>query len=241
MCGRIFKGLPEGQLDTSFGPPSTKQIADWLQRVLAASNGPLFEELKPGVNVAPTQDLEFLVENKGGAREVLRGRWGLQPAWAKSPEKVMGLWINARSEGAADKPAFRDAMKYGRCVIPVAGFYEWQKLADDDKQPWLIFRADRQPLLLAGLYARHSWGDSCAVLTTSANSMMENIHDRMPVILAPESIDRWLDSSISDPQLVEDLMVSCPNEWLAAYMVSTAVGNSRNQDPSLAEPIERAA
>lgn len=191
---------------------------------------------KFGYNIAPSESLAFIRAKQGGSNEALAGRWGLEPQWAKSPDKVMGLWFNARSEGAADKPAFRDALKTARCVVPIDGFYEWQKV-DSGKQPWFIYRADGLPMLLAGLYARHSWGDSFTVLTTAANALMANLHDRMPVILDPEDTPRWLDPLVTDPSLVEDLMAPCPPEWLEAHMVSKAVGNVRNDSPELIEPI----
>lgn len=190
---------------------------------------------KFGYNIAPSETLAFIRE-KHGVNEALAGRWGLEPQWAKSPDKVMGLWFNARSESAAEKPAFRDALRNARCVVPVDGFFEWQKV-EGGKQPWFVYRADKQPLLLAGLYARHSWGDSFTVLTTAANSLMANLHDRMPVILAPEDAPRWLDSELTDITLVEDLMRPCPPEWLAAHPVSKAVGNTRNDSPDLIAPI----
>lgn len=191
---------------------------------------------KFGYNIAPSESLAFIRATKAGGYEALDGRWGLEPQWAKSPDKVMGLWFNARAEGAADKPAFRDAMRTARCVVPVDGFYEWQKV-DGGKQPWYVYRADGQPLLLAGLYARHSWGDSFTIITTEANSLMANLHDRMPAVLAPADAERWCDPQITDPALVEDLLRPCPSEWLAAHKVSKAVGNVRNDSPELIEPV----
>lgn len=192
-------------------------------------------------NVAPTEKLAY-IRNKAGVNEAHEGRWGLEPHWAKSPDKAMGLWHLARSEGAADKPAFRDALRTSRCVVPVDGFYEWQKLEDGKtKQPWYFYRADKQPVLLAGIYARHSWGDSFAILTTPANTLMANIHERMPVIVSPEDSARWLAPDVTDPSLVEDLMRACPSEWLETHMVSSAVGNVRNDYAELIEPLEAKA
>lgn len=191
---------------------------------------------KFGYNIAPTEKIAY-IRNKGGVNEAFEGRWGLEPHWVKSPDKVMGLWHLARSEGAADKPAFRDALRTARCVVPVDGIYEWQKLGAE-KQPWYFYRADGQPLLLGGIYARHSWGDSFAILTTEPNALMADIHERMPVIIAAEDSARWLAPDITDPGLVADLMRPCPPEWLEAHKVGSAVGNVRNDYPELIEPLE---
>ncbi len=190
-----------------------------------------------GYNIPPTEKLAYVREPRDGGDDVLVGRWGLEPHWVKSPDKVMGLWHLARSEGAADKNAFRDALRTARCIVPISGFYEWQRV-DGGKQPWWTYRADAQPLLLAGLYARHSWGDSFAILTTEPNELLKAVHDRMPVILDLADVPRWLDPEITDPDLVSDLMGPCPSEWLKTHKVSQAVGNVRNDYPGLIEPIE---
>lgn len=190
---------------------------------------------KFGYNIAPTESLAF-IRSKNGANEALAGRWGIEPQWVKSPDQVMGLWHNARADTASEKAAFRDAMRSARCVVPVDGLYEWQKLGSE-KQPWYVYRPDEQPLLIAGLYARHSWGDSLTIITTDANSLIAGFYHRMPVILAPEDAARWLDADVTDPRLVEDLMRPCPPRWLAAHRVSDAVGNVRNDSPDLIEPI----
>lgn len=189
---------------------------------------------KRGFNVAPTSKVAFV--RQADDLEALVGRWGLEPHWAKDPKQVKALLFNARSETAAEKPAFRDAMKSSRCVVLVDGFYEWQA-GEDEKQPYFIHRADGMPMVMGGLYARHDWGDSFTILTTRPNSLMANLHDRMPVILAPEAVDRWLDPEERDPAAVEDLLQPSPSEWIDAYPVSKAVGNVRNDGPELLEAL----
>lgn len=226
MCGRIGKfGKAASDLIDAVG---LDEFYARLQKAMVTG--------RLGFNITPTAELAFVRE--APEDDVLVGRWGLEPRWAKTPESVKSLLFNARSESAAEKPSFRDAMKSSRCVVPVDGFYEWQKLEDGSKQPWWIYRADGQPMLFAGLYARHKWGDSFTILTTAPNSLMANLHDRMPVILDPADVPRWCDPSITNPELVEDLLRPCPSEWLAAHTVSKAVGNVRNDSPQLTEPVE---
>jgi len=216
MCGRFTLAASAEQLATQFqltGAP----------------------ELAPRYNIAPTQPVAAVRACDAG-RELALLRWGLVPSWAKDLSMGAKL-INARAETAAEKPAFRSAMRQRRCIIPADGFYEWQARADG-KQPFYIRLADGQPFGLAGLWERWKgpegdWLESCTILTTSANSLMQPLHDRMPVILAPEQYERWLDSRLQDPAALHELLSPFPAEAMAAMPVSKAVNKVGNEGPAL--------
>ncbi len=221
MCGRL------GKIDKA-----TQAMLDELgvdgfyRRVLTA-----MRQGKLGYNLAPSEELAFLAQ-PNGVETTLVGRWGLEPAWVRDPKQVKGLLFNARAESAAEKPSFRDALRRARCVVPASGFYEWRPLEGTKrKQPYWIKRRDGRPLLLAGLYALHEWGASFTVLTTSPNSRMAQVHDRMPVILDPADVDRWLDPEVTDPGAVEDLLRPCPSEWLELLPLAGPVSD---RDPEAA-------
>lgn len=185
-------------------------------------------------NVAPTQTAPF-VRERDGVRERLDGRWGLLPAWVRDPATFRTLLFNARAESAAEKPSFRDAMRRGRCAVPVSGFYEWAK-RDGSKAPHHIVRADGAPMVLAGLYSVHPQaGPTFAILTTGPNAALEPLHDRMPVVLGAGDLGRWLDPVLDDPTSVEDLLRPCPDGILDLYPVGTAVGNVRVDGPELVQ------
>ena len=198
-------------------------------------------EFQPRFNIAPTQDV-LVVRSAGAAKPGRRGdllRWGLVPSWAKDPS-VGNRMINARAETAAERPAFRDAMKRRRCLVPADGFYEWQaQPGTKRKQPHLIRMADDRPFGFAGLWDTWWTGDerteSFTILTTSPNELIAPIHDRMPVIVAPEDYDRWLDPSV-DSAGVADLLRPYPAEEMWVEPVGTHVNNPANDDASCAEP-----
>jgi putative SOS response-associated peptidase YedK len=171
--------------------------------------------------------------------------WGLVPVWAKDP-KVGSRMINARAESVASKNAFRPALESRRCLIPADGFYEWQAVAGRaKKQPMFIHSVDGTPLAFAGL--RERWWDranpdagtlhTCAVITTSANAQMVPIHDRMPVILPPVAWTTWLGDE-ADLDELQALLVPAEVGLLAIHPVSADVGNVRNNDAHLVEPID---
>lgn len=190
--------------------------------------------LVPRYNVAPTALTSWVRQRPDGVREVLSGRWGLIPPWVKDPAEARAPLFNARSETAAEKPSFRDALRRRRCVVPVSGFYEWQRVGDR-KAPYHVVRSDGAPLLLAGLYAERRDLDSVTILTCEPNERMAALHDRMPVILAEADLDLWLDPAVEDPQAVTHLLAPCPSEWLRAYPVDPRVGNARFDDPGLVQ------
>lgn len=197
--------------------------------------------LRPNYNAAPGQDIAVvLTQPYGRALELMR--WGLIPSWAKDPAVGFRM-INARSETAAEKPSFRSAFRRRRCIIPADGFYEWQKTPSGGKQPFLISSTDQPIMAFAGLW--ESWDDpggdelcSTTILTTAANSLMEQIHDRMPVILVDEAAEaRWLNPD-SDPRSLDDLLGQYPAARMKLHPVSTDVNSSRNNYAGLVEEID---
>ncbi len=180
----------------------------------------------PRYNVAPTQQVGVVRESTPGQREFVWMQWGLVPRWAKDP-KISSQLINARSETAATKPAFRDAFRRRRCLIAADGFYEWQKIGPKSKQPYFIHRKDDRPFAFAGLWER--WGEleSCTVLTTTPNELCSGFHDRMPVILDPADYSPWLDASVKEPAELQPLLAPYPADELVADQVGQKVNNAR--------------
>jgi len=193
----------------------------------------------PRYNVAPTQPIA-IVRLVDGKRHFALVRWGLLPSWVKDP-KTFTLLINARGESAAEKPAFRAAMKRRRCLIPADGFYEWQK-AGDRKRPFYVRAKSGAPLAFAGLW--ESWTgpngeelETAAIVTTRANRTLSPIHERMPVIVPPEGFDLWLDGATVDATTASALIAPAPDNLLEAYEISTAVNRTANDNPKLLEPV----
>jgi putative SOS response-associated peptidase YedK len=198
--------------------------------------------LHPRFNVAPAQPI-LTVREESDKRYFAWARWGLVPHWAKEINTGYST-INARAETVASKPAFRDAFKRRRCLIPADGFYEWQeKPGSKGKQPWFIVLRNRLPMALAGLWER--WrspeGDeveSCAIIVTAANALMEPIHDRMPVILPPAHWNAWLAASTHDAKHLQDLLKPYPDEEIAVWKVGTKVNNPQNDSEECIEAQE---
>ena len=160
------------------------------------------EDWNPRYNIAPTQPIPVIRQNpKEPVRELSLIRWGLIPSWAKN-SSVAAQMINARSETAATKPAFRDALKSRRCLIPADGFYEWARTGKA-KQPYCFEVNDGELFAFAGFWDRWkdpsgNWIKTCSILTTTPNAVTSPVHDRMPVILDPDSYDLWLDPRMRD-------------------------------------------
>jgi putative SOS response-associated peptidase YedK len=222
MCGR-FTLIAPGEA-----------VADLFQLSTAPSLAPRF-------NIAPTQPVAAVrVNRESGERELTHFQWGLIPSWAKDPS-IGSRMINARSETAAEKPSFRTAFKYRRCLVPADGFYEWQKL-NGKKQPVRIHMQDGKPFAIAGLWEHWSSPDgseieSCTLLTTEPNELLKPVHNRMPVILAPKDFELWLDPGAQHPAEVQPLLRPYPADDLTYYPVSTFVNNSRNEDPQCIVPL----
>jgi putative SOS response-associated peptidase YedK len=195
-------------------------------------------EIRQRFNVAPGDGVVAVTTSKEGEPRGELLRWGLVPFWAKDI-KIGYKMINARAETVAEKPAFRDALKTRRCLIVADGFYEWQKRPDrSHKQPFHITRADGAPFAFAGLWASwHGTGTdehglrTCTIITTDANDVLADIHDRMPVMLPDQGAeDAWLDHG-TPPELLQELLVGLPDALTARRPVGTAVNDARHDEP----------
>ncbi|NLE39039.1 MAG: SOS response-associated peptidase [Pirellulaceae bacterium] len=229
MCGRFTLRTPASEIAGHFAlfemPPFTARF-----------------------NIAPTQPVAAirLVGTGGEAREpaaeapreLVLLRWGLVPGWAEGPA-VGGRWINARAETAATKPAFRAAMRGRRCLIAADGFYEWRR--DGRRRTPHFFRLGGDRLFaFAGLWehwegANHSALETCAILTTDANDVVRPVHDRMPVILAPDDYAAWLDPA-ADPKRLTSLCKPYPAEEMKVTAIGPYVNKPTNEGPQCIEP-----
>jgi putative SOS response-associated peptidase YedK len=183
-------------------------------------------ELKASYNICPGRDI--LVVTSKGARQY---RWGLIPHWAKD-SSIGNKLANARGESIAERPAFRDAFRQSRCLVPASGFYEWQSVAGH-KQPWYFRPLDAELFGLAGITSTWQGVRSVALITTMPNAVMEPIHDRMPVIVTPQSYAGWLDPANQDEQDLMRLVRPYPAERMSARPVSMRVNQPENDEPSL--------
>lgn len=174
--------------------------------------------LSPSWNIAPSTQIYTITTDKYQARHLHLMKWGLIPAWAKDAS-IGNKLSNARGETVAEKPSFRSAFKYHRCLIPASGFYEW-KTEKSLKYPWYISLKSGAPMAFAGLWATWKGIETCCIITTSANSLMESIHDRMPVILSREHWDTWLSPNEKQPEHLLPLMRPCEAEVMQAWPVS---------------------
>ncbi|HKF47766.1 MAG TPA: SOS response-associated peptidase [Terracidiphilus sp.] len=228
MCGRYYRRSDKQRIAEAFrlGLPTTFEIL-------------------PSYNVAPqTFQPVVRLNEETGERELASMRWGLVPFWAKEP-KIAYSTINAKAETLATSPAFREALKRRRCIIPLDGFYEWQPVSAKVKQPFAVALKSGQLFGAAGLWDRwkdKSTGqslDTYTLITTDPNPLMEPFHNRMPVIVKPADYERWM--APADPaRLPIDLLRPYPEEEMAAWKVAAAVGNVRNNSPDLIEPMEEA-
>jgi putative SOS response-associated peptidase YedK len=196
----------------------------------------------PRYNVAPTQPVP-IVRLAEGQRQFALVRWGLIPAWAKDPS-AFTLLINARGESVNDKPAFRNAMKRRRCLFPADGFYEW-KTETGRKRPYFARLKGGGPLAFAGLW--ETWTgpngeemETAAIVTTTANREMGQIHHRAPVIVPPEQFDFWLDCDKVDAEMAAALIAPAPDNAMEVYQVSLAVNRVANDSPDLVMPASDA-
>ena len=218
MCGRYAATLP---------PEMMVELFKLLKSI----------DMVPRYNIAPTQPIAAIWE-EGGRREGHFARWGLVPRWVKDPREFP-LLVNARAESMGDKPAFRDPLKHGRCIVPASGYYEWHTGPDKKKRPYYITRADGQPMALAGLFATWSGPegeevDSVATITVAANRQLSVIHDRMPAILMSEGeVDAWLNVREVRAGEAAQMALPLPDGVLKFHPVSMRVNSAREDDPGL--------
>ena len=193
-------------------------------------------EFSARYNIAPTQMIPVVRDTEQG-RELALLRWGLIPSWAKDPGIGVKL-INARAETLADKPAFRSAWRRRHCLIPADAFYEWKPIAGR-KQPCCIRMADQAPFAMAGLWEH--WVDpsgetveTCTIITTDANTLVDELHDRMPVIVAQGDYGAWLHAG---NERAQELLKPFPPEQMSAYPVTLRVNNVKNDDAACIAPL----
>jgi len=237
MCGRYTSTSAPADLAKAFAVDEVK-----------------VEQLPIRYNVAPTQDVYAVAERRpkeegeSPRRQLGAFRWGLVPSWAKGPS-VGNKMINARAEGIEGKNAYKRALGRRRCIIPADAFYEWQVQAGAAKRrsklPYLIGHKDGSPMAFAGLWELWRPRDgpeaeplrSCVIITTEANDLLAPVHDRMPVVLAPEAWDTWLDPANGDLKALRDLLVPAPAADFELYPVSTLVNDVAHEGPELVAPL----
>lgn len=196
--------------------------------------------LKPRYNIAPSQPV--LVLANGGKNKADFFVWGLIPSWAKDPA-IGSRMINARAETLAEKPSFRGPYRYKRCLIPADGFYEWQKQPGAQvKIPHYIRLKNQQPFAFAGLWDEWHAPDgsqikSCVIITTAPNTLVENIHDRMPVILRPQDYAQWLSAESRQPEELNPLLSAYPAQEMEAYPVRTLVNRAKLDLPEMIQAV----
>jgi putative SOS response-associated peptidase YedK len=229
MCGRVIQS----------SPPLRYAIFEGMDvRNSRVHNYP------PRWNAAPSQELLVIRRNhQTGEVSFDPLRWGLIPHWCSDP-KGGRKPINAKCETVRDLPTFRDAYRRRRCIVPVDGFFEWKAVKGQKaKQPYAIAMKDGAPFGIAGIWenwkepASGEWVRTFAIITTAANELVADIHDRMPVILAPDDFARWLREE-PDPR---DLMRSYSADLMRMWPISTRVNKPENDDPSILQPVELAA
>jgi putative SOS response-associated peptidase YedK len=222
MCGRVVAASSREYFGSAFDV--TEVVGD---------------ELPLSYNVAP-QAFVYSIVDTPTARRLGVMQWGLVPSWAADP--LAGPRpINARLETLLDKPQFADALERRRCLLPVDGFYEWEKLPDGRRQPYFIAGADDRPLALAGLWDRWigSEGDAhvtCTIVTTAANATMSVLHDRMPAILEPAAWSDWLDPTLHDPVEASSLLRPAAEGMVRLAPANPRANNAKNDGPDLLEP-----
>ena len=178
---------------------------------------------------------------KEPVRQLASLRWGLIPYWVKDPSIATGT-INAKSETAATKPAFRGPLRFRRCLIPADAFYEWRRTGTS-KQPFCFEVRERELFAFAGLWdgwknAAGQWVKTCSILTTTPNAVTATVHDRMPVILEPDSYDLWLDPRMQNVAALAELLRPYDAALMRCYPVSTRINHAANDDEECSRPME---
>lgn len=214
MCGRFALKAPPAELIKHFGLDECTN-------------------LKPRYNIPPGTDIAAIRKSPEGKRVLQLLRWGLVPHWAKDPG-IGNKLNNARGESVAEKPSFRDAFRRRRCLIPADGFYEW-KAQGKVKQPYYVSLKSGEPMAMAGLWESWKTPDgevlrTCCVITTGPNAVMEPIHDRMPVIVAPEYWESWLSAPV---EYIQGLVKPYPTEPMQVWTVDRRVSKVGEDDAAL--------
>jgi putative SOS response-associated peptidase YedK len=221
MCGRFTSLLSPELLVDLYGVPTP-------------------QALEFRYNIAPTQEVLAVRQDAAGERYLSAVRWGLVPHWAKELS-IGSKMINARCENVFEKPSFRQAIRTRRCIVPATGFYEWATTADG-RIPHYITMQDGSPFSFAGIW--ESWADTdghavetCAILTTAANSLIETIHASMPVILHPVEFALWLDRTANDPQDLQRLYQPYPADLMQSWPVTSIVNSPIQDSPTCIAPL----
>lgn len=226
MCGRYRLSRRKQIIEEQFN--TTSRDYDW----------------NPRYNIAPTQPVPVIRQHpKESVRQISTMRWGLIPAWAKDASGAATM-INARSETAHTLPAFREAMRLRRCLVPADGFYEWQRHGSA-KQPFCFEVGDGELFAFAGLWERWrdpsgQWVKSCSILTTTPNAVTSAVHDRMPVILDPDSYDLWLDPGMQNVAAGSEMLKPYDAKSMRSYPVSTRINHVANDDADCSREVELA-
>ena len=239
MCGRYTLTTPQQILQAAFALTSLKGSD------AGATNDPRLDH--PRYNIAPTQKVAIIANRPPAqGRKIEFFRWGLIPSWAKDM-KISHSLINARSETAAEKPSFRSAFRSRRCLVLADAFYEWKavppvKGAKAIKTPTCIRMKSHAPFAFAGLW--ETWIapegapiESCTILTTEPNPLLAQVHDRMPVILSPESYAKWLSPTSMSAEELQPLMKAYPENQMETFTVSPLVNSPANERPECMVPV----
>jgi putative SOS response-associated peptidase YedK len=203
---------------------------------------PWDNDWSPRFNIAPTQPVPVVRQHpKEPVRQISMMGWGLIPNWAKEGSVATGT-INARSETAAEKPAFRDPLRLRRCLIPADGFYEWRR-TPTSKQPYCFEVNHGELFAFAGLWdgwkrADGQWIKTCSILTTTPNAVTSAVHDRMPVILDPEFYRLWLDPEMQNVAAACELLKPYQARRMHCYPVSSRVNHVGNDDAECSRPVK---
>ena len=224
MCGRFTNEMTWAELHALY------KLSDNLY--------PTRSNMQPRFNIAPTQDVDFVHLDKAGEMELDRGRWWLVPFFAKELPKA--AMFNARIETVDTSGAFREAFKSRRCLIPADGYFEWTKNPDDGgKDPWLLQLPEGKPFSFAGLWAHNDnlGVTSCTIITGPAAPEIASIHDRMPIILAPEAYGTWLNTDIQGTDAKALLLDAQIDSQLEFYRVDRAVNSSRYEGTDTKKPL----
>ncbi len=208
MCGRFYLDTNKAKIAEQF---AVEESAD----------------TKTSYNITPSQDCSVIRLNNND-KELVRLNWGLVPSWAKSDVKIKP--INAKAETIKEKPCFRSALKKQRCIIPASGFYEW-KGSKGNKQPYCIYPLNDPCFGFAGLWEKRDVLETFTIITTEANTMMSEVHHRMPVILDSKDYDSWLTDGDYE------LLKPHPYEEMGLHMISSAVNKPGNNSADLIKPI----